>query len=291
MSLSVQGQVAFVTGASSGFGLLSSVLLAQNGFRVFASVRNADKKADLVRAAEAAGVRVEIVLMDLASSADRKAAVDHILGEAGRIDLLVNNAGYGLGGFAEDVSEEELRLQFDTNFFGTVELTKLVLPQMRERRSGSIIVLTSMAGVVASPSVSSYCSSKFALEGYFDALNYELAPFGVNVSMIEPGQFRTPALTAFPLAKRTESPDSPYYKLGNWIKARIEERVARLKSDPRDVAKLVTRIALTKNPRCRYPIGVDARVMSFLQRVLPEVMFRGAVRVALRIVYQRLEKT
>jgi NAD(P)-dependent dehydrogenase (short-subunit alcohol dehydrogenase family) len=283
-------RVAFVTGASSGFGLLSAVTLARSGFRVFASVRNAGKKADLERAAQDAHVHVEVVLMDLANADERRAAIDTILARAARIDVLVNNAGYGLGGFAEDVSEEELRRQFDTNFFGTVELTKLVIPQMRARRSGWIIVLTSMAGVVASPSVSSYCSSKFALEGYFDALNYELAPFDVNVSMIEPGQFRTPALTAFPLARGTTLPSSPYFKLTNWIKARVDARVAGLTSEPQSVADLVLRIALTKSPRCRYAIGIDAHAMSFLQRALPEIVFRGAIRTGVRLVHRRLER-
>jgi NAD(P)-dependent dehydrogenase (short-subunit alcohol dehydrogenase family) len=217
--------------------------------------------------------------------------VRRILDGAGRIDVLVNNAGYGLGGFAEDVSEDELRRQFDTNFFGTVELTKAVLPQMRERRSGSVIVLTSMAGVVASPGVSSYCSSKFALEGYFDSLNYELAPFGVNVSIVEPGQFRTPALTAYPLAKRSEAPSSPYYKLSNLIRVLMEKRVSHLRSDPRAVAKLITRIALTRNPRCRYAIGADARLMAMLQRLLPELVFRGTIRGAVRLAHRRLERT
>ncbi|HMJ12056.1 MAG TPA: SDR family NAD(P)-dependent oxidoreductase, partial [Polyangiaceae bacterium] len=263
-------RVAFVTGASSGFGLLTAITLARAGFRVFASVRSDDKRAELVRAAGEAGVSIDILLMDLADGDQRLSAVNYVLGRTGRIDVLVNNAGYGLGGFAEDVSEDELRRQFDTNFFGTVELTKLVLPQMRARRSGSVIVLTSMAGVVASPGVSSYCSSKFALEGYFDALNYELAPFDVNVSLIEPGQFPTPALTAYPRSIRSDDVASPYYKLGNWIKERIDTRVAGLKSDPQRVADLVHRIAITKHPRCRYAIGVDAHAMSLLQRALPE---------------------
>jgi NAD(P)-dependent dehydrogenase (short-subunit alcohol dehydrogenase family) len=284
-------RVALVTGASSGFGLLTAVTLARNGFRFFASVRHAGKELDLLRAAREADVRVEVVVMDLSNADDRRSAVATVLEKATRIDVLVNNAGYGLSGFAEDVSEEELRRQFDTNFFGTVELTKLVLPQMRERRSGWIIIVTSMAGVVASPSVSSYCSSKFALEGYFEALNYELAPFGVHVSLIEPGQFRTPALTAFPIAKRSELQSSPYYKLNTWIKTLIGKRVAGLKSDPQSVANLVNRIASTKSPRCRYAIGSDARVASFLQRVLPELVFRGAIRSAIRLVYRRLEKT
>jgi NAD(P)-dependent dehydrogenase (short-subunit alcohol dehydrogenase family) len=289
-ALTTTKRVAFVTGASSGFGLLTALTLARDGFRVFASVRNPAKQAELLRAAEERGVQVEVVFMDLAKAEERKAAVQTILEKAARIDVLVNNAGYGLGGFAEDVSEHELREQFDTNFFGTVELTKLVLPRMRERRSGWIIVVTSMAGVVASPSVSSYCASKFALEGYFECLNYELSPFGVNVSLIEPGQFRTRALTAFPESKQSRLDSSPYYKLGKWIKTRFEKRVANLRSDPQKVADLVTRIALTDAPRCRYPIGLDARLFRLLQQVLPEVAFRGPIRAAMRFVYLRLER-
>jgi NAD(P)-dependent dehydrogenase (short-subunit alcohol dehydrogenase family) len=289
-ALAVTSRVAFVTGASSGFGLLTAVTLARAGFRVFASVRGANKQDDLLRAAVEAGVVIDVVHMDLARAEQRQAAVDYILSRTGRLDVLVNNAGYGLGGFAEDVSEDELRQQFDTNFFGTVELTKLVLPQMRARRSGWIIVLTSMAGVVASPGVSSYVSSKFALEGYFDALNYELAPFDVNVSLIEPGQFPTPALTAYPRSVGSDDASSPYYKLGTWIKEQIDSRVAGLKSDPQSVADLVHRIATSKRPRCRYAIGVDARAMSWLQRTLPEVVFRGAIRTGMRFMHRRLER-
>ncbi|HMJ12297.1 MAG TPA: SDR family NAD(P)-dependent oxidoreductase [Polyangiaceae bacterium] len=285
-----RGRVALVTGASSGFGLLTALTLGKSGFSVFATVRSDDKKSELVRAADAAAVELQVLTMDLAKADARSAAVRAVYDRAGRIDVLVNNAGYGLGGFAEDVSEEELRQQFDTNFFGTVELTKLVLPGMRERRSGAVIVLSSMAGVVASPGVSSYCASKFALEGYFDALNYELAPFDVNVSLIEPGQFRTRALTAYPVARRSELPSSAYFKLCEFIKALIAKRVAGLSSDPQDVADLIARIALARSPRCRYAVGADARVFGFLQRFLPEMLFRGTLRTAIRLVYRRLER-
>lgn len=278
-----------VTGASSGFGLLTCVDMAKRGFRVFGTVRSEAKKEPLLQAAREAGVEVGIVLMDLSRAADRRAAVQAVLDQAGRIDVLVNNAGYGVAGFVEDVTIEELREQFETNFFGTADLTKLVLPRMRERRSGSIIAVTSMAGLVASPAVSSYTSSKFALEGYFECLNYEMAPFGVKVSLVEPGQFPTRAFTSVVLCERSQSPQSPYHLLGNWIKALIDKRVAGLRADPRAVSRLITRIALKKRPRCRYAIGVDARVARFLQRVLPEFLFRGPLRVGLTWIYKRLE--
>ncbi len=285
------GRVAFVTGASSGFGLLTAVRMAELGFRVFGTVRGEAKATDLTAAAREAGVALDIVYMDLREADERRAAVETVLGRAERIDVLVNNAGYGLAGFVEDVSDEELRLQFDTNFFGTVALTKLVIPQMRERRSGSIITVSSMAGVVASPAVSSYVSSKFALEGYFEALNYELAPFDVNVSLVEPGQFPTPVFTTgLVLAKNSQVPTSPYYRLGNFIKALVERRVAGLDADPRDVANLIVRIALDANPRCRYAIGTDARVARALQSVLPEPIFRGTLRLGMKLAYRQLER-
>ncbi len=284
------GRVALITGASSGFGREAALRMARRGFRVFATVRGEAKAAALRAAAREAGVDLEVAFLELTDDDQRRAVVARVLDEAGRLDVLVNNAGYGLAGFVEDVTLDELRRQFETNFFGTVALTKLVLPHMRERRSGSIIVVSSMAGVVASPAVSAYVSSKFALEGYFEALDYELAPFDVNVSLVEPGQYPTPVFTTgLVLAKNSELPTSPYYRIGSLILSLVEKRVASLDCDPAEVADLIVRIALEKRPRCRYAIGTDARVARALQAVLPESLFRGTLRIGMKLAYERLE--
>ncbi len=183
--------VAVITGTSSGFGLLAAIELARRGLRVFASMRDLGKSATLDAAAREAGVGLEKIALDVTSESSIAAAVREVHDRAGRLDVLVNNAGFGMGGAFEDLSMAELREQFETNFFGTCAVTKAVLPGMRERKSGRVVNVSSISGLVGAPGTSAYCASKFALEGWSESLRHELRPFGVRIVLVEPGTYRT----------------------------------------------------------------------------------------------------
>lgn len=184
--------IALITGCSSGFGLLTTLELARQGYFVVATMRDFARRAKLDQAVSDAGLtnQVSVRLLDVAQPATHSTFAAALVADYGRIDLLVNNAGFAMGGFAEDVTLDELRRQFETNFFGTVSLTRAVLPTMRLQRSGRIIMLSSIAGRSAAPGISSYCSSKFALEGYTESLRIEMQPLGIHCTLIEPARLK-----------------------------------------------------------------------------------------------------
>ncbi len=272
------GNVALVTGASSGFGLLTSIELARRGFSVYASMRALARADRLRAAADQAGVAIEIVELDVA----RADSVDRVASEveraAGRIDVLVNNAGFGFGGAVEDLSMEELREQFETNFFGLVALTKAVLPGMRRRRRGHIINVSSIGGRIAVPGLSAYCASKFAVEGFSESLRHELLPFHVYVSLVEPGTFPTDIFERNRrIAARAHDPGSPWYDFTRRMEQKVDRRAGRSTADPRRVAHLIADIAGSARPRLRYLVGRDARAENVLARVLPGRLWESAV--------------
>jgi NAD(P)-dependent dehydrogenase (short-subunit alcohol dehydrogenase family) len=277
------GQIALVTGASSGFGLLTSIELARRGSRVFATMRDLNKAERLDSAAHAAGVAVEKLALDVARAASVRAAVDEALARAGRIDVLVNNAGFGMGGALEELDDAELREQFETNFFGVVAMTKAVLPGMRERRQGRIINVSSIGGLVASPGMSAYCASKFAVEGLSESLRYEVAPFGVSVILVEPGTFKTDIFGPNRrVAKRARDPQSPYYAMNKQMSAFVQKMVARSTADPMDVARTIAHAATTPRPRLRYLVGRDARAQKIAKTILPSSVIELAMARVMR---------
>jgi NAD(P)-dependent dehydrogenase (short-subunit alcohol dehydrogenase family) len=270
--------VALVTGASSGFGLLTCIELARAGFRVFGSMRDLGRSNALEQAALAAGVGVERVAIDVTDVGTITTGVAEVVAKAGRIDVLVNNAGYGLGGFFEDVSDDELRAQFDTNFFGLAAMTRAVLPGMRERRQGRIINVSSIGGRVANPGLSAYSASKFAVEGLSESLRLELLEYGIFVVLIEPGTFKTDIFGKNRrLAKRAEDPRSPYYARAKQIEALVDRILARSKADPNDVALAIVHAAKAKAPRLRYLVGKDAHGEALAKAILPSKWFEAAV--------------
>jgi NAD(P)-dependent dehydrogenase (short-subunit alcohol dehydrogenase family) len=262
--------LAVITGCSSGFGLLSTVELAQKGYFVVATMRDLARRAPLDEALKSAGLteKVSVRMLDVADTASHEAFVAATVADYGRIDVLVNNAGFALAGFTEDVTLAELRRQFETNFFGTVSLTKAVLPVMREAGAGRILMLSSIAGRSASPAMSSYSASKFALEGYSESLRAEMAPLGIQCVLIEPGAFETGIwYRRENVAAQGFNPASPNHarsaRFGRYIEKSLNRR------DAREVARLIARLADTPRPRLRYPIGPDARLMLVMRLLLP----------------------
>ncbi len=272
-------KIALITGCSSGFGLLTVVDMAKAGFFVIATMRDLSKRARLDQAVLEAnlGDRVELRRLDITDFDALPAAVAEIVKTHGRIDVLINNAGYALGGFAEDIQLEELRAQFDTNFFGQVALTRAVLPIMRKQRgthadapdlAGHIIMVSSISGLTSNPVTSSYSASKHALEGWTESLRLETLGLGIKVSAVEPGAYDTDIWSKnVKIGKIALSGESPNQararRFSNVVKNRMK------KADAREVSQLITRIAQDPNPNLRYLVGSDARLRYWSQRLLP----------------------
>ena len=262
-------RVAIVTGASSGFGLLTSIELARARFRVVAAMRNLERRGQLDEGAATAGVseHLDVRALDVTDFNAMSGFVDAVTRDLGRIDVLVNNAGFAVAGFAEDIRLEELRLQFETNFFGTVAMTKAVLPVMRQQRSGHIIQVSSINGLQGAASVSSYAASKHALEGWSESLRLELNALGIRVVLVEPGAFQTDIWKRNAMmGKEAVKNSSPNFQRGLRMRSVIEKIP---KADPAVVARLIAGIAQDPNPRLRYLVGRDARMMNAMKRILP----------------------
>lgn len=262
-------KVALITGSSSGFGLLTSIELAKAGFRVVATMRDLGRRERLDQAAAAAGLaaQLDIRALDVTNFDSLPAFVDAIVRDHGRLDVLVNNAGFAVAGFAEDIKLEELRYQFETNFFGAVAMTKAVLPTMRRQHSGHIIMVSSIGGLHGMVTTSSYAASKHALEGWSESLRLEINSLGIKVVLVEPGAFQTDIWTRGAVmgtnATRETSPNIQR-------SLRMRDRVEALpKRDPIAVARLIASIAQDPNPKLRYLVGRDAKMQLALKRILP----------------------
>jgi NAD(P)-dependent dehydrogenase (short-subunit alcohol dehydrogenase family) len=270
--------VALVTGSSSGFGLLTSVALAARGHRVFATMRDLGRAQHLERAAAAAGVSVEPLELDVTRPASIARAVSTVHERAGRIDVLVNNAGFGIGGFLEDLDLGEIREQFETNFFGLLAVTKAVAGGMRERRRGRIVNVSSMGGRIGLPAMSAYCASKWAVEGFSEALRYELRPFDVFVALVEPGTFKTEVFARNRReARRATDPSSPYHDVYRRIIRGWEWNFGHAGGDPRRVAATIVAACVARRPRLRYLVGADARGAAAVKAFLPARWWEAAM--------------
>ena len=186
-------RTALITGASSGFGLLTSVTLAKRGWRVLATMRDLNRREKLEAAARNAGVleQIDFHALDIKNPQQIATIADLIADRGEPLHALVNNAGFAVPGFADDITDAELREQFDTNFFGSVAVTRALLPQMRRQGFGHVVMVSSISGRLGFPGVSSYAASKFALEGWTETLRYEMKPLGIQVVLVEPGSFAT----------------------------------------------------------------------------------------------------
>ena len=265
------GKVAVVTGSSSGIGLITTVELAVRGNRVVASMRDLGRSSRLENAAQKAGVRDRLDLrrIDITETDSLPDAVNAIARDHGRIDVLVNNAGFSSGGFAEDVSLAELRHQMETNFFSNVAMTKAVLPIMRKQRSGHIIQIASIAGRMAAPLVSSYSASKFALEGWSEALRIEVHSLGIRVVLVEPGDYDTDIWERnCVIAKQALADSSPNKERAQRFVEYVKSRASK-RGNPREVAQLIVRIAADSNPKLRYLIGPDVKTQLMFRALLP----------------------
>jgi NAD(P)-dependent dehydrogenase (short-subunit alcohol dehydrogenase family) len=270
-------RTALITGASSGFGLLTTVTLALRGWRVLATMRDLARREKLEAAAQAAGVldRIEFHALDVTNAAQLDTLARTFA--AREVHAIVNNAGFAMAGFADDVTDAELRRQFDTNFFGAAAVTRAFLPQFRRQGAGHIVMLSSISGRMGFPGVGSYCASKFALEGWSETLRLELKPLGIQVVLVEPGSFETgiwtrgAAISAGTLDARS-SPNAS--RIANW-RARLNTTKPR--ANPQTVADGIASILDNPHPRLRYVYGKDAQMGLLLRRFLPSSLLERLI--------------
>jgi NAD(P)-dependent dehydrogenase (short-subunit alcohol dehydrogenase family) len=277
--MSLRGQdggqrAVLVTGASSGIGLATAVHLAARGFRVFAALRDPGRRAALDAEAARRQVRLEVVPLDVTDRASVQAGVDAVADRAGEIYGLVNNAGVQVRGYFEDLSAEEIARVFETNLFGTMAVTRAVLPRMRAAGRGRIVLMTSIGGRLGAPALSAYCASKFALEGFGEALSLEMKLVGLDVSLVAPAIVKTEIWGANrQVARAAEATGSPYRAWFQRSEELAGRMVAAAPTTPADVASAVHRALTARRPRLRYVVGGRARLMLGLRAWLPGESF------------------
>ncbi len=251
-------KTAIVTGSSSGIGKEISLILARNGYNTFATMRNLDKASELKFIADSENLQsLHFEQLDVTNSNSVQDAITNINNKTGRIDILVNNAGYGLIGAFEDTSIDEVKDQYETNFFGLIRTTQAVLPIMRKQESGLIVNISSGVGRFGIPTLSSYASTKFALEGLTESMSYELEPFGIRTVLVEPGVIKTNFFNSTIVAKKSQDSNSPYHGFMRSMEKNFTELMKNKSSTPEYVAKVVLESITADNPKLRYLAGQD----------------------------------
>jgi NAD(P)-dependent dehydrogenase (short-subunit alcohol dehydrogenase family) len=259
-----------ITGASSGFGLLTAVTLAKRGWRVLATMRDLSRRGRLENAARTAGVfdRIEFIALDVTDNDQIAELAASVAARKTPLHAVVNNAGFAMAGFSEDVSDAELRRQFDTNFFGAAAVTRAFLPLLRRQGLGHVVMISSISGRMGFPGVGSYSASKYALEGWAESLRLEMKPLGVQIVLVEPGSFETDIWTRNAIfaagAQDEKSPNAQ--RVARLLGSR---EASKLKANPQMVADGIAAILDNPRPRLRYVFGKDAKLGLWLKRLLP----------------------
>jgi NAD(P)-dependent dehydrogenase (short-subunit alcohol dehydrogenase family) len=271
--------VVLITGCSSGIGKATALAAAARGHRVYATARDPASLRDLE-----GGGRVRTLALDVTDTVSIGRVVASVLGEAGRLDALVNNAGYGQYGAVEDVTAKQWRREFDVNLFGAVEVTRAVLPSMRQARSGTIVNVSSVAGKIAIPFAAPYCASKHALEAVSDALRVEVAPFGIRVVVIEPGPIATRfGETARASVARILESHGPYSSFYRNAERAMDTDFQAGKLPPEAVARLIVGVLESEKPRTRYRVTRIANALILLRRFLPDRFFDRRMKKILKL--------
>ena len=273
-------KVALVTGSSSGIGFETAILLARSGYHTYASMRNIKKSKKITDMADKENLSLQFVELDVNNDNSVKDAIDKIVREKNRIDVLVNNAGYGLFGSLEDMSLEEIKSQFETNFFGVIRVIQNSLPIMRKQQGGGFIVnISSVGGRMSVPVLSAYNSTKFALEGMSESLSYELEPFGIRVVIIEPGFIRTNIMNSSILSKKSQVPNSPYFSLTQKVAKHFNSMVNDPPSThPEEVAKTILKAITSESRQLRYTVGDDADSIIQAKKTMLDADFENLIK-------------
>lgn len=277
--MSITKKIILITGASSGMGKYTALALAEQGHTVYAGARRLEKLLEL----ESSGIIP--VEMDVTSGADNARVVDQILSEQGRIDVLINNAGFGLYGSVEDIPLEDAKYQFEVNLFGLADITKKVIPHMRKQKSGRIVSTSSMGGKIYTPLGAWYHATKHALEGWSDCLRLELQPFGIDVILIEPGGVRTEFGDVLGEKLQKYYEGSAYKEqMDPFITMMDNPKMKEMGTAPEVLAKEFVKAVNSKYPKTRYVKGMMARPLMFLRRWFGDRVYDFVIRKMFRLM-------
>ena len=269
-------KVVVITGTSSGIGFETALAFAREGYYTYATMRDTSKGNRIKETSQKENLKIDVLELDVDKEDSVKIAIKQILDRKQRIDVLVNNAGWGIWGCVEDVSIDEFKAQFETNFFGMIRLIQEVGPTMRKKGSGTIVNISSYAGRIGFPVSPAYSSSKFAIEGLSESLRLEMAPFGINVIIIEPGIVNTNFFKPMKIAKKSES-GIAYKAITDEIILRIMNK-AKLGIHPKEVAKIILEVVKTDKPLPRYYVGDDAAKFLEARRSKTDVEFESYIK-------------
>ena len=269
-------KVAVVTGTSSGIGFETALALAKEGYYTYATMRNTAKSDKIKELAQKDNLKINVLELDVDDESSVKTAIKKILDEKQRIDVLVNNAGWGLWGCVEDVSVDEFKAQFDTNFFSIIRLIQEVGPTMRKQGSGKIINISSVAGRIGFPASPAYISSKFALEGLSESLRLEMEPFGVDVIIIEPGVIKTNFFNPARLSKNSKT-DTAYSDITNKVVSGVK-MMAEMGTHPKEVADTIVKAIKDDKSLPRYIVGNDASMFLEAKKNKTDIEFENYLK-------------
>jgi NAD(P)-dependent dehydrogenase (short-subunit alcohol dehydrogenase family) len=271
-------KTAVVTGSASGIGFETSLLLARNAFRTYATVRDLDKAKAIRDLSDKHELPIIVMELDVTSDKSVSDAIDKINKESKRIDVVVNNAGYGQGGALEDDSMDEIKALFETNLFGAIRVMKAVLPIMRKQHGGIIVNITSMGGRIGFPFGTAYHGTKFALEGISESMRYEIEPFGIKVILIEPGVIRTNFSSNYRIGQKAADPSSPYLSILQAMQKAFERYLGQEITPPEEVANVILKAVTSENPEIRYVVGNDAIQLIEAKKRMSDLEFEGLVK-------------
>ncbi len=277
MTAQKAARTVLITGTSSGFGLLAAVTLSKRGWTVLATMRDLDRRAALDDAAACDGGPGKIVVMQLdvtdpVTMPERIASL--LAASGGHLDAVVHNAGVAAAAAFEDLPADQLHRVMNTNFFGPLELTRLLLPRFRDQRSGRIVFVSSDSAFAGEPTNAIYCASKFAIEGFAESLAYEVSPFGIGVVLVEPGPYRTPIWGRSPHYRPA---DTAYGPLLDRLWPAVDAHIAATAGNPQDVATAIADVLEAQNPKFRNPVGATARIGLMLRGKVSSPTLRWAV--------------
>jgi len=269
-------KIAVVTGTSTGIGFETALALAREGYYTYATMRDTAKSQKIKELGQKENLKINVLKLDVDDENSVKTAIQKILDEKQRIDVLVNNAGWALWGCVEDVSVDEFKEQFETNFFSIIRLIQEVAPTMRKQGSGTIINVSSVVGRIGFPASPAYISSKFALEGLSESLRFEFAPFGIDVIIIEPGVIKTNFMKNMKMAKKSEL-DTVYKDITTKVVSGVK-MMAEMGTPPKEVANTIVKAIKDKKPLPRYIVGNDASMFLEAKKSKTDIEFENYLK-------------
>ena len=273
-------KVAVVTGSSSGMGFETSLILARNGFHTYATMRKLEGEGlkQLTDITKNENLPLQVIQLDVNDDKSVNDAINAVIKEKDRIDVVVNNAGYDLMGALEETSMDEIKAQFETNIFGPLRIMQAVIPMMRKQGGGIIVNITSLGGRISFPLNSPYHATKFALEGLSESIQYELEPFGIKIIVIEPGGVGSNFLKNLKMAAKTSDPlNSPYRSIQNSMSEYFKQWAQNL-THPSEVAKVILQAVTSDNPDFRYVVGNDAKMTLESRRSMSDREFQDMIK-------------